>query len=251
MSEQSQRSNRRGARAKSTSGGRDNIQDASKHATRAVATAYSLAQEITKGLTSGQLSPLVDLGRSSRNGSTRSRRPRARGGTAIGVRSTAGQSRAATAEQAHDLLDSVVGLLQVGVNVFEDSVRTFLDMYGESNRDAGGLSDEPEVSESETLVARDVPRGRISTVEMAVDNMTDDPLPDPELYSTGLWGRHDHIPPDKLKFEPRDIALAPQQSITVTISVDVPSTIRPGLYVGIVQSAHMEDVRAILEVQVI
>lgn len=67
-----------------------------------------------------------------------------------------------------------------------------------------------------------------------------------ELVSAG----GDRIPSGNVTFHPATLAVPPRESGLVKVSVAVPSSVRPGMYEGLLRATYLDGMRAMLAVQV-
>ena len=71
------------------------------------------------------------------------------------------------------------------------------------------------------------------------------------FYSTGLIGDDGtQIPADGVWFDPRELTLAAGQSREVIVNIIVPAHARSGVYSGLIRAAKLEQLHAVLMVQV-
>ena len=69
--------------------------------------------------------------------------------------------------------------------------------------------------------------------------------------STGLIGHGGvHIPPERLSFEPRELTLLPGTTGDVIVQVNVPASIAPGTYSGVIQVKDCHHLHGVLMVEV-
>ena len=67
-----------------------------------------------------------------------------------------------------------------------------------------------------------------------------------ELVSAG----GDRIPSGNVSFSPATLSVPPRESGLVKVSVAVPSSVRPGMYEGLLRATYLDGMRAMLAVQV-
>jgi uncharacterized membrane protein len=60
----------------------------------------------------------------------------------------------------------------------------------------------------------------------------------------------ERIAAGQIKFTPERMVLEAHKSATVTVMVQVPANTRPGLYSGLLQASKLEQLRAVLTIQI-
>jgi hypothetical protein len=152
---------------------------------------------------------------------------------------------------AHDLVDIVVDLVDVAV--------TFTSTLGRQAVSLGAPSDGngPPVREAHgprvpALVVPDpVHAGEEARTTLAVENNSDEPTVEFAFACSDLVSSSGHrIPADAVAFSPKLVTVRAEDTARITVTVAVPAGTSPGYYSGLVQAGGLEQVRAVLSLQV-
>lgn len=93
--------------------------------------------------------------------------------------------------------------------------------------------------------------GGSSEVVMNVENDSDSPTAEFSFYNTDLVNQDGHrIPANRVTFSTPTLTLGPRASEKVVISVSIPATAPSGTYSGLLQASRLDQLRAILVLEI-
>lgn len=152
---------------------------------------------------------------------------------------------------AHDVVDIVMDLLAVGVRsvdgVAQRAIRITQSMGGGASGKEGGSAPGLPTLSPERATAP----GNTATMEMALENASDDAREVVGFEASDLIAPNgDRIEATHISFEPLPVAIAPHGKAKLTVSIAVPAGARPGIYSGLMMAQQMEQVRALIAVNV-
>jgi uncharacterized membrane protein len=86
---------------------------------------------------------------------------------------------------------------------------------------------------------------------MTLENSGDAPTEPLRFLSTDLLSpAGGRIPAKQIEFKPAALTIKPGGRETVVVQLKIPSGVKPGLYSGLIQSSKMDQLRAVLAVEV-
>jgi hypothetical protein len=142
-----------------------------------------------------------------------------------------------------------------------------LDLVSAATKKAGAITQQvikvqgekvPEKSKSTAseqlprlLVPRPVKAGSSAEVPMTLENSGQKPTERTTFHCTDLVDAGgNRLPASSVSFKPRSLIIAAQKSAKVTVVLNVPEGTPPGVYSGLVQASKLNQLRALLAVEV-
>ena len=152
---------------------------------------------------------------------------------------------------AHDLVDIVIDLVDVAVTSTGSLGRRAVSLGVPGEGNGAPVRDERGPRVPALVVPDPVSPGADARTTLAVENNSDKPTAEftfacSDLVSAG--GRR--IPAEAVSFSPELVAVAADDTAKVVVTVAVPASTKPGYYSGLVQAGGLEQVRAVLSLQV-
>jgi len=93
--------------------------------------------------------------------------------------------------------------------------------------------------------------GNSSSTEMTLENGSDKPTDEFRFYVSDLISSSGtRIPASSVRFEPGSMVIKPRQSGKVLIVIAVPKGTSPGTYSGLIQATNLDQLRALLNINV-
>lgn len=117
----------------------------------------------------------------------------------------------------------------------------------------GGGARKPEAREGGAIptLVMPVKAGASNEVAMSVENDGDTPIVEFTFQSTDLVdGRGNRLLAKQITFSPVMLTLQPRTTERVTVAAQVPVGTTPGTYSGLLQASRLDDLRAILLLQI-
>ncbi len=152
-------------------------------------------------------------------------------------------------KDAHDMVDILIDLVNVATNALGNlSERVVSIGVGEprqtGKKGAGGAIPSLAVP---TLVKP----GEEVEIPMTLENASDKPTEAFYFHSSDLVNTTgERIPAQHVSFSPERLVIEPQNATTVTVIVRVPENASPGIYSGLLQATRMDQLRAVLSIQI-
>jgi uncharacterized membrane protein len=88
-------------------------------------------------------------------------------------------------------------------------------------------------------------------IPMTLENESERQTETFNLLSSDLVNAEgERIAANQISFSPEQMLLEPHRSATVTVTVHVPENAKPGLYSGLLQASRLEQLRAVLSLQI-
>jgi hypothetical protein len=152
---------------------------------------------------------------------------------------------------AHDVVDVLIDL----VSVAADTV-TGLTERGISI----GIGDKPRKPEKKEAAAvtpsltypSPVKPGDQVEIPMTLENESDKSTEAFSLHSSDLVNATgERISSKQISFSPEQLVIEPQQASVVTVTIRVPENAAPGVYSGLLQATYVDQLRAVLSIQII
>ena len=101
------------------------------------------------------------------------------------------------------------------------------------------------------MMPNSIKAGESAEVPMTLENDSDKSTDELKFLSTDLVNASgDRISSEKTTFAPSSLIIGPNKAEKVTVTVRVPEGTPPGVYSGLVQATKLNQLRALLMVQV-
>jgi hypothetical protein len=152
-------------------------------------------------------------------------------------------------KDAHDVVDVLIDLVNVATNALGGlSDRAVSIGLGQprkpAERGAGGAI--PSLA-----VPTVVKPGEAVEIPMTLENESDKPTEAFYFHSSDLVNTSgERISAQQISFSPERLVIEPRNTTTVTVIVRVPDDVSPGVYSGLLQAARMDQLRAVLSIQI-
>lgn len=153
-------------------------------------------------------------------------------------------------KDAHDVVDILIDLVNVASNAVTGLTERGINI---------GIGERPEKAEKREAGAA-VPSltypsavrpGEAVDIPMTLENESDQATEAFLFHSSDLVNTTgERISADRVSFAPEQLVIEPNGSAVVTVTVSVPEDASPGLYSGLLQAARMQQLRAILSIQI-
>jgi len=152
-------------------------------------------------------------------------------------------------KDAHDVVDILVDVVGSAVNYAEDMSKRAVSFRVSGNPDKAARQ---ESGPAPFLKVPGVLKsGQSVQVPMTLENSGDAPTESLRFLSTDLMSpAGGRIPARQLAFKPAALTIKPRGRETVLVQLKIPSGTKPGLYSGLIQSSQMDQLCAVLAVQV-
>lgn len=152
-------------------------------------------------------------------------------------------------KDAHEVVDILIDVVGSAVNYAEDMSKRAVSFR------VSGNPNRAERQESGTAPFLKVPgvlkSGQSVQVPMTLENSGDAPTEPLRFLSTDLLSpAGGRIPAKQIEFKPAALTIKPGGRETVVVQLKIPSGVKPGLYSGLIQSSRMDQLRAVLAVEV-
>jgi predicted phage tail protein len=152
-------------------------------------------------------------------------------------------------KDAHDVVDILLDLMNVATNTLGNLSERAVSI---------GISQprQPEKKQSDGSVpALVVPAtakpGEVVEIPMALENASDKPTEAFFFHSSDLVNiTGERIGAQQIAFSPEQLVIEPRTTTTVKVMVRVPEDVTPGIYSGLLQATRMDQLRAVLSIQV-
>lgn len=152
-------------------------------------------------------------------------------------------------KDAHDVVDILIDLVNAATNTLGSlSERAVSIGLGQprkaAERGAGG-----------SIPALAVPTaakpGEAVEIPMTLENESDKPTEAFYFHSSDLVNTTgERISAEHISFSPERLVIEPRKTTTVTVLVRVPDDASPGIYSGLLQATRMDQLRAVLSIQI-
>ena len=157
---------------------------------------------------------------------------------------------------AHDVVDILLDLVNVATNSLDQLTQRVIRI-GVSEARGGPASSS---SADGTGVGGGIPSLAVSTpvkpggaveIPMTLENESSKPTDVFYLLSSDLVNPNgDRIAAQQVSFVPEKMVIEPQKSAVITVTVRVPESTPPGTYSGLLQATKLEQLRAVLSIQI-
>lgn len=155
---------------------------------------------------------------------------------------------------AHDVVDILIDLVNVATNSLDQLTQRVIRVGVREMRPGSPASREntPAGGGIPSLaVATPVKPGGSVEIPMTLENESSKPTEVFYLLSSDLVNPNgDRIAAGQVSFTPAQMAIEPQKSAVITVTVQVPGGTPPGTYSGLLQATKLEQLRAVLSIQI-
>ncbi len=168
---------------------------------------------------------------------------------------------------AHDVVDILLDLVNVATNSLDQLTQRVIRI-GVSEVRSGGASSSPTGGGASSssggsggssasggipslAVSTPVKPGGAVEIPMTLENESSKPTDVFYLLSSDLVNPNgDRISAGQVSFVPEKMIIEPQKSAVITVTVRVPESTPPGTYSGLLQATKLEQLRAVLSIQI-
>ena len=154
-------------------------------------------------------------------------------------------------KDAHDVVDILIDLVNVTTNAVGSLTERGVSIG------IGSRAQKPERKKEAGAVIpsleypSQVQPGEAVEIPMTLENESDDPTDEISFYCSDLVSTDgSRISSRRITFSPETLIIEPRGSALVTVVVEVPEKIKPGLYSGLLQAAFLHQLRAVLSLQI-
>ncbi len=160
---------------------------------------------------------------------------------------------------AHDVVDILLDLVNVATNSLDQLTQRVIRI-GISEVRSGGAASSPTAGSGGSSAGGGIPSLAVSTpvkpggaveIPMTLENESSKPTDVFYLLSSDLVNPNgDRISAGQVSFVPEKMIIEPQKSAVITVTVRVPDSTPPGTYSGLLQATKLEQLRAVLSIQI-
>jgi len=158
----------------------------------------------------------------------------------------------------HEVIDIILDLINVAVQYVDGSDRQGITIRSTEQRAGSGhkINDgrggvKPLSYLSTLVVPKSVKAGESVELTMILENGNEEPTDESSFHSTDLVSTHSNrIPGNQVVFRPSSVKVEPHTTEEITVAVNVPNETPAGVYSGLIQATEMDQLRAVLVVQV-
>ena len=154
---------------------------------------------------------------------------------------------------AHEVVDILIDLVNVATNALDDISKRVINIGigntpSEEKEQSGGSGGSGIPS---LTVPTPVKAGTSIDIPMTLENASSKATEAFNLLSSDLINPGgERIAAQQISFVPDKLTLEPQKSTVVTVRVSVPVQTPPGVYSGLLQATRLEQLRAVLSIQI-
>ena len=150
---------------------------------------------------------------------------------------------------SHELVDIILDLINVSVKYIGNLSQQVIRIRGvEPQENVERMSPEQLPT---LMIPKSIKAGESAEVPMTLENDSDKSTDELNFLSTDLVNTSgDRISSEQTTFTPPSLIIGPNKAEKVTVTVDVPEGTPPGTYSGLVQATKLNQLRALLMVQV-
>jgi hypothetical protein len=150
---------------------------------------------------------------------------------------------------AHDVVDILIDLVNVTTNAVDNLTQRMVTIQLDQSPSKGGAAASPGIPA--LSVPTPVKAGGEVQIPMMLENESNRQTETFNLLSSDLVNvEGERIAADQIAFTPKRMVLEPHKAATVTVIVHVPENTKPGLYSGLLQASRLEQLRAVLTIQI-
>jgi hypothetical protein len=152
---------------------------------------------------------------------------------------------------AHDVVDIIIDLVDVAVSSTGSLGRRAVSLGAPAEGNGAPVSEARGPRVPALVVADPVPAGTDARTTLAVENNSEHSTSEFSFACSDLVSaRGRRIPADAVSFSPQTVSVGADDTAKVTVTVAVPAGTPAGFYSGLVQAGGLEQVRAVLTLQV-
>lgn len=154
---------------------------------------------------------------------------------------------------AHDVVDILIDLVNVATNAAGNLTQRMIKIQMEQTETPvkGRMAPPASAGIPALTVPTPVKAGGEVQIPMTLENESSQETEAFNLLSSDLVNSDgERISAGQIRFTPERMVLEPHKSATVTVMVQVPANTRPGLYSGLLQASKLEQLRAVLTLQI-
>ena len=158
---------------------------------------------------------------------------------------------------AHDVVDILLDLVNVATNSLDQLTQRVIRIGVSESRSgaapspAGGGGGGAGGGIPSLAVSTPVKAGAAVEIPMTLENESSKPTDVFYLLSSDLVNPNgDRIAAQQVSFDPEKMVIEPQKSAVITVTVRVPESTPPGTYSGLLQATKLEQLRAVLSIQI-
>ena len=158
---------------------------------------------------------------------------------------------------AHDVVDILLDLVNVATNSLDQLTQRVIrigvsEVRSGAQASAGGSGGSSAGGGIPSLaVSTPVKPGGAVEIPMTLENESSKPTDVFYLLSSDLVNPNgDRISAGQVSFVPEKMIIEPQKSAVITVTVRVPDSTPPGTYSGLLQATKLEQLRAVLSIQI-
>ena len=153
-------------------------------------------------------------------------------------------------KDAHDMVDIVVDLVNSATKALDGLSERALTI---------GVGSEPRAEKKPAAVGipslavpTAVKPGESVEIPMTLENESNKPTEAFNFHSSDLVNTAgERISSEQISFSPEQLVIEPQQASVVTVTIRVPENAAPGIYSGLLQATRVDQLRAVLSIQIV
>jgi hypothetical protein len=151
---------------------------------------------------------------------------------------------------AHDVVDILIDMVTVATNAVGGLAQRAVTVRTGGKR-ADGSPAPPAFGTPSLDVPHKVKAGDSIEVPLSLENSGDSPTEAIEFHSSDLVSATgERIEAARITFAPQPLVIAAGQSEVVKVTVAVPAGTPPGTYAGLLQASKLQQLRAVVTVQI-
>jgi len=153
-------------------------------------------------------------------------------------------------KDAHDVVDILVDLVKIATKALDGLSERALSIGWGSARPTG---EKPAARAIPSLaVPTAVKPGERVEIPMTLENESNKPTEAFNFHSSDLVNpAGERISSQQISFSPEQLVIEPQQASVVTVIIRVPENATPGIYSGLLQASRLDQLRAVLSIQIV
>ena len=156
---------------------------------------------------------------------------------------------------AHDVVDILLDLVNVATNSLDQLTQRVIRIGVSESRTGAAPSSSGDGGTGGGIpslaVSTPVKPGGAVEIPMTLENESSKPTDVFYLLSSDLVNPNgDRIAAQQVSFVPEKMVIEPQKSAVITVTVRVPDSTPPGTYSGLLQATKLEQLRAVLSIQI-
>lgn len=150
---------------------------------------------------------------------------------------------------AHDVVDILIDMVTVATNAAGGLAQRAVMVRGAKRAD--GSPAPPAFGTPSLDVPHKVKAGESIEVPLSLENSGDAPTEAIEFHSSDLVSASgERIESARITFAPQPLVIGARQSEVVKVTVSVPAGTPPGTYAGLLQASKLQQLRAVVTVQI-